>query len=324
MRITKTPATILILYPASADSDVADLERRRKLKKYRGLALLLRDAGVAVAMVSLVLLAMYAYTGQWPPLVVIESNSMMHGDDNLSHIGTIDTGDLVLVQKVDSVSDIVTYAEGFVSGHRTYGDYGDVIVYNPDGNGLVTPIIHRAMIFLQANSDGASYRSESLRDLPAEKWSVSNPADTWDHLTSTLYIIDVGYGGSSVAIDIGSLGTPLRNGFITKGDHNPTIDQPYRSRNIELDWIVGKARGEIPWFGLLKLWSTHTLRSNAPDNSVRDLWICIAVIVIAPILVDIGLTFREKRRITWKKAESREEEARSPSDEGEGGEKDGG
>ena len=320
----ETPATILILYPVSADSVVAESERSRVPKKYRGLLLLLRDVAVAAALVALVLLAMYAYTGQWPPLVVIESNSMMHGEDNLSHIGTIDTGDLVLVQDVDSFADVVTYTEGCASGYRTYGDYGDVIVYNPNGNEFVTPIIHRAMIYLEVNPDGASYRSESLRTLPAVKWSVSNPLDTWDHLTDTIYINNVGYKGSVVVIDIDRLGTPLRSGLITKGDNNPTIDQPYRSRNIELGWIVGKARGEIPWFGLLKLWSTDTLRSNAPENSVRNLWICLAVIVIVPILVDIGLTYREKRKIAEKRALSRKTAAGSSSNQNKDKEKDGG
>jgi len=282
------------------------------LKKYSGVILLLRDACVAVALVALVLLAMYAYTGQWPPMVVIESNSMMHGEENLSNVGTIDTGDLVLVQEIDSVTDVETYTEGVVSGHRTYGDFGDVIVYKPDGSEHVTPIIHRAMIFLMVNADGDSYRAESLRDLPAYKWSLSNPTDTWDHLTGTLYLNNVGWSGSTVAINIGGLGVPYRSGFITKGDHNPSIDQPYRSGNIELDWVVGKARGEIPWFGLLKLWSTHTLKSTAPENSVRNLWISIALIVIAPILIDVTMTYRAKKKIAKKKEEGRRDGVRDP------------
>ena len=307
---------------ASADCVVTESEHSRIPKKYRGVVLLLRDVGVAAALVALILLAMFAYTGQWPPLVVIESNSMMHGDDNLSHVGIIDTGDLVLVQKIDDVGDIVTYAEGCSKGYKTYGDYGDVIIYNPNGNTDVTPIIHRAMIYLEVNSDGISYRSESLRDLPGVKWSVSDPSDSWDHLTSSLTINNVGYSGTPVTIDIGALGLPLKDGFITKGDHNPSIDQPYRSRNIELDWVVGKARGEIPWFGLLKLWSTHTLKGTAPENSVRNLWICIAIIIIAPILTDITLTYREKRKIAEKKALNRRLSEMSPSERRKGKDED--
>lgn len=307
---------------AFADSVVAESEHSRPQKKHKGIVLLLRDVGIAGALVALLLLAMFAYTGQWPPLVVIESNSMMHGNDNLSHIGTIDTGDLVLVQKIDGVADVVTYTEGCAKGYRTYGDYGDVIVYNPNGNKEITPIIHRAMIHLEVNADGTSYRSESLRNLPAVKWSLSNPLDSWDHLTGTLFLNDVGYASATVAIDFVGLGTPLKSGFVTKGDHNTAIDQPYRSENIELGWIVGKARGEIPWFGLLKLWSTHTLKGTAPENSVRNLWICLAIIVIAPILIDVGLTYREKRNIARKKAASRRSHALSPAERKRDREKD--
>ena len=160
-------------------------------RKYQPVVTFLRDAAVAAAFVTLVLLAMFAYTGLWPPLVVVESNSMMHGDDNHSNIGTIDTGDLVLVKKVNSLSDIETYMDGQVSGHKTYGDYGDVVIYKRGGLDAITPIIHRALIYLEINSDGTSYRSESLRQAATDKWSTSDPTDTWDRLTSSLTISNV-------------------------------------------------------------------------------------------------------------------------------------
>lgn len=278
----------------------------------------LRDAGVAALLVALILLAMFAFTGKWPPLVVVESNSMMHGEDNLSHLGVIDTGDLVLVKKVDSVSDIETYVDGCVSGHKTYGDYGDVIVYKVNGQDLHTPIIHRTMVYLQVNPDGVSYTVEALRDLPSEKWSVSGSGDTWDHLTSTLTIRDVGYSGAFVVIDITHLSTPFKSGYITKGDHNSQVDQSAGFSPVQIEWVVGMARGEIPWFGLLKLWSTDTLGSPEPENSVRNLWISIAIIIVAPIVVDFALTYKEKKDIKGKKTEVKDD------DEKEENEKDGG
>ena len=283
-------------------------EPSNKLRKHQSLVLFLRDAAVAVVFVALVLIAMFAYTGLWPPMVVVESNSMMHGDENLSHIGTIDTGDLVLVKKVDSPSDVTTYMDGLVSGHKTYGDYGDVVIYKRAGSDIGTPIIHRALIYLEINSDGKSYRAESLRQAPADKWSVSDPGDTWDRLASTLTIEHVGYDDLTVTIDTGGLLTSQRSGFITKGDHNFGIDQMSGSSGpVDISWVVGKARGEIPWFGLLKLWSTGTLGSPAPDNSVRDLWISLAIIVMAPIIIDVILTFKEKHGISKRKAKTRAE-----------------
>jgi len=277
----------------------------RARTKYRGVILFLRDAGVALLFVILVLLAMFAYTGLWPPLVVVESNSMMHGDDNLSHIGAIDTGDLVLVKNVDKASEVKTYVDGLSSGHKTYGDYGDVIIYKRGGSDATTPIIHRAIIYLEINADGLSYRSASLNTAPTDRWSIADPADTWDHLTSTLTITHVGYKDLTVAIDIGNMLTSHRSGFITKGDHNTQTDQMYSPGGpVDLTWVVGKARGEIPWFGLLKLWSTGSLGSPAPSNSVTDLWIALAVIVVTPITIDISMTVIERRKIANKRAES--------------------
>jgi len=285
-------------------------------KKYRPLVLLLRDVAVAVAIVVCVLVGMYAYTGLWPPIVVVESDSMMHSKENISHIGAIDTGDLVLKKKVDGVSDVRTYVDGYVSGHKTYGDYGDVIIYKKGGLDLYTPIIHRAMIFLEANSDGASYRSDSLKDA-AGKWQTSDATDTWDHLTSMLTILHVGYRDQSVAIDVESIiesflrtGQAVQSGFITKGDNNDYVDQMAGGglRPVDISWVEGKARGEIPWFGLLKLWFTDTLGSPAPDNSERNLWISLALIVISPVLVDIALTYAEKRGIAKRRLEKPSED----------------
>jgi len=292
--------------------------------KYRSVVLFLRDAGIALALVVCILVAMYAYTGLWPPLVVIESDSMMQNDDNTSEIGVIDTGDLVLVKKIDAVSDVKTYMEGYESGHKTYGDFGDVIVYKKGGTDTYTPVIHRAMLYLEANTDGISYRCEALQDTP-EKWIASPDTDTWYRLTGSLTILDVGYMELNVAIDVNSIiqtftrqGHAVQSGFITKGDHNSQIDQigGIGFRPVELGWIVGKARGEIPWFGLLKLWFTDSLGSPAPANSVRNLWVALALIVISPVLVDIGLTFREKRNISRKrKAPVVVTQATSPAEE---------
>ncbi len=270
-------------------------------KKASPAVLFVRDAGIALVFVASVLLAMYAYTGLWPPLVVVESDSMMHSEENISYIGAIDTGDLVLVKSVDSPSDIETYMDGYASGHSTYDDFGDVIIYRVNGEELGTPIIHRAIIYLEANPDGESFRAESLRDVDASKWSTSDPTDTWDHLTSTLRIFDVGFQSETVTIDTSRL--VVSSGYITKGDHNDNTDQSQMGRNtpVKISWVVGKARGEIPWFGLLKLWFTDSLKSDAPENSVRNLWISLAFIVIGPIVADIVVTYKIRKRIAKKR-----------------------
>ena len=283
-----------------------DVRGSRVPKKYKGAVLFIRDACVALLLVGTMLLAMYAYTGLWPPLVVIESNSMMHSEENTSYVGVIDTGDMVLVKDVDRVGDIETYVEGFVSGHRTYGDFGDVLIYNSGGDSSSTPIIHRAMLYLEENGDG-TYTCEALQYLPEDKWRTSDSRDTWDSLSSTLTILDVGYRDLLVVIGVDRLhGT----GFITKGDHNSAIDQSQSIssyRPVELDWVVGKARGELPWFGLLKLWATGTLGSASPPNSVTNLGICMTLIVIGPILTDVLMTHRTRKRIAARREAARQE-----------------
>jgi signal peptidase len=293
--------------------------RIRIPEKYKPVVLFLRDAGLALAIVLCVLLGMYAYTGLWPPLVVIESDSMMHSEENVSQIGAIDTGDLVLVKDVDGRSDVVTYIEGFVSGHKTYGDFGDVIVYKKYGMDIYTPIIHRAIVFLEVNTDGESYRCDALRLAPSEKWATSNPSDTWDSLTSRLTIYSVGFRTLPVVIEVDNILSSFmarsldpQSGYITKGDHNTGTDQSlggdFGFRPVEIDWVIGKARGEIPWFGLLKLWATDSAGSPSPPNSVRDLWISLGVIVTVPIVVDFLVTYKIRRKIAAKKEQALKEE----------------
>ena len=288
-------------------------------KKYEPIVLFLRDAAVAVLFVSIVLVTMFAYTGLWPPLVVVESDSMMHGIDNVSHIGTIDTGDLVLVKKVDKAADVETYVEGFSSGHKTNGDFGDVVINKRGGSDSTTPIIHRAIIYLEFNPATDSYRAPSLQNYPSDRWSTSDESNTWDHLDSVLSLKHLGYNNLTVTIDVRSFVISDRSGFVTKGDHNLGIDQQFTTTGpVDVSWVIGKARGEIPWFGLLKLWSTGTLGSPAPDNSVRDLWVSLALIIITPIVIDILLTYREKRRIAAKKSAGEPEPELPDEDEKKG------
>ncbi len=311
--------TVSVLYRSLAlgvvtSSAVDDTEERRR--KPSQLVLFLRDAGVAFALVASILLIMYAYTGLWPPLVVIESNSMMQSDDNTSYIGVIDTGDMVLVKDIDTRDDVVTYVEGYVSGHRTYGDYGDVIIYKKSGLDDSTPIIHRAVLYLEINSpDYDSYRCEALRDLPEDKWALTT-GDTWDDITGAINIYDYGYNDLTVTVNVGGILDAFdrsrdvpTSGFITRGDHNRWVDQTSGEGivPVDVDWVVGKARGEIPWFGLLKLWFTDSLKSEAPDNSVTNLWIAIAIIIIVPITIDVVLTYRIRKRIARRREAARRE-----------------
>ena len=61
---------------------------------------LAREIFLATGLVTLLLGSMFLSTGTFPPMVVVESGSMMHNAEG--PIGAIDPGDLILVSNPDS------------------------------------------------------------------------------------------------------------------------------------------------------------------------------------------------------------------------------
>ena len=104
----------------------------------------------AIALIVLLITGLSLWTGTMPPLVVVESGSMMHSDSG--EIGTIDPGDLVLLMEVDDQPVIHTYVEERMRTDpiEQHGKGGDVIIYDKNGVGG-TPIIHRALLEVQAS-----------------------------------------------------------------------------------------------------------------------------------------------------------------------------
>ena len=60
-----------------------------------------REASLAVGLVVLLLGSMWISTGSFPPMVVVESQSMMHQEEG--SIGAIAPGDLILVMNKERV-----------------------------------------------------------------------------------------------------------------------------------------------------------------------------------------------------------------------------
>ncbi len=54
-----------------------------------------REAVLAAGLITLLIIGLWVSTGSMPPMVVVESQSMMHGPQG--EVGAIDPGDLVLV-----------------------------------------------------------------------------------------------------------------------------------------------------------------------------------------------------------------------------------
>ncbi|MBQ71260.1 MAG: hypothetical protein CMA65_07240 [Euryarchaeota archaeon] len=117
---------------------------------------------LAIGMIACLVLALFIHTGSMPPLVVVESESMIH--DEKGEVGSIDAGDLILVHK-DPADAIITFAEATDSNNPSYGYdqhgmEGDVIIYAKNGE-EGTPIIHRAIMRVLAASTTAPERGEA-------------------------------------------------------------------------------------------------------------------------------------------------------------------
>ena len=242
-----------------------------------------KDVGLAIGSVIIVFLLTFAYSGNWPPMVVIESGSMEHDNNPLyseprySHIGTIDTGDLVVVKKAKK-SDIVTYLEGKKTDYKKYGDYGDVIVYYKNGietydGQPVTPVIHRAMAWVE------------VVDKENETYYIPEIDTTFQ---GKIQLAEIGLGGGA------SIQNIQNSGYITKGDStgNPHPDQLTHYditgaavQPVDPGWVVGMAKGELPWFGLIKLRVTQPDNYyEAPPQCRTMLWASMLIILAGPVL----------------------------------------
>ncbi|HID25519.1 MAG TPA: S26 family signal peptidase, partial [Thermoplasmata archaeon] len=241
------------------------------------------EIAVAVLILGGIMGSIWLYSGQpfpgSPPLVVIESGSMMHENEPFGRLGTIDPGDIVLAKAVHQRGDVITHGGKFggakfvgAEGYKTYGDYGDVIIYKPMGRTDVLPIIHRAMCWIEYDENNGTYT--------VQEYGIRNASSV------TIPELDL-YGYQ-----------PHLSGFITKGDNNELPDQHPMAKiceqPVKLEWVIGKAQGELPWFGSLKLLFT----GNAGDVN-QDTWICLALSIITlvsiPLSLDLQDYLREKK-----------------------------
>ena len=250
---------------------------------------------VALAIIAILLVSLYAYTSNWPPMYVVESDSMQHGSDD--HVGLINTGDLVLAQSLPS-TDIVPYIVGAQTGHSTYGEYGDVILYHPNGVTTGAPIIHRAIVFIEVNDDGSDSIPQ-LSGLPCgteanavyRTWSTPNGCGT-DDVRGNLTLYGIGWMSVTISVPLASLGRS--SGFLTMGDNNFDAlgngdpDQPFLSNLVEPGWVIGVARGMLPWFGALKLLFDGNA-GEVPPQSWQWMGLSVVAVIGGALLLHYAL-----------------------------------
>ena len=265
----------------------------------------LRGFIIAAIVVLLIFGSLVLYSGTWPPLVVIESRSMQHSNTE-SFIGTIDTGDMVILKRLDGNGEIRTYLDSLADGYQTYGEHGDVVIYRPFGSESRTPIIHRALFHMEFNSSGGGYDVPVLGEIPPSMWNVTGGPKDWHNLKTGIVLTGIGYDQVTVRLNISAMLSRFVqftmvpfSGLITMGDNNRGIvDQMTEIcwTPVRADWVSGLARGELPWFGLLKLWITGPAPdAPVPENSKTGLFVSLGLLIGTPIAIDIASLVLERK-----------------------------
>lgn len=207
----------------------------------RGWVIYLRDVTTSVTAVLIIGLLLFAISGIWPPMVAVESGSM---EPNMER------GDLVFVVDDDRfIPDNAPVHDGqstgvlpadraAETGYTKFNGYGDVIVFQRDGRRNLTPVIHRAVLWVE---DGENWYD---RANPAYMGSASN-CEQLNHCPAP------------------------HAGFITLGDANPAYDQ-HRGPNSALsapvkpEWVIGTAEVKVPYLGNVRLFFSELSSSSVP------------------------------------------------------------
>jgi signal peptidase I len=309
----------------------------------------IREGLLAIGLIGLLVCALWVATGSLPPMVVVESSSMMHAEEG--EVGAIDPGDLILVMSTSRRTNVITYAEAADAGNRfegwsSHGDLGDVIIYSKNG-GSDTPVIHRAMLEAVANGTlsptdrerglcptGASWDPISL-DATGE---IGTCVLTWDAPgTDQLNVEKINWTFESYTTCPSNPHglmvqgwDPGHSGFLTLGDHNRCdVDQgqaAYPLANgltdengnpvqaVRSDWLVGVAGAEIPWLGTVKLAAS----SNSGQVTTHS-WQMLGVSAVVLLLGTYAL-----ERVTQRLMSSSPEVAQATLEESIEGRKSGG
>ena len=135
------------------------------------------DVAVSIAIVLGAAALVYAVTGAWPPVVAPEGSSMEP---------SITTGSVLVVSGPSGVvtdasaghGGVVTHEQGKRMGYETFGDYGDVIVYRPEGSHSREPILHRAMFYVE---EGETYETKGgvTKVAPHDGFVTKGDANTY-------------------------------------------------------------------------------------------------------------------------------------------------
>lgn len=165
---------------------------------------------LSILIISIIHVLAYIATGFWTIGVNLQSGTMepnMHAED------------LILVQSAQR-TNIITYEEGKTLNYRSLNDYGDVILYDPNGVEGVTPILHRAMYYVE--------QGEPM-------WQGGPPAPNAGYITK---------GDNNRT-------NPAYDQMALLGPDGQII------KPVKKEWVVAVARARVPFLGYLGLLSAY-------------------------------------------------------------------
>lgn len=138
----------------------------------------LRDFLFVISVVAVFASLSHIALGLWAPMVAVESGSM---------IPHIQVGDIIFVESIDR-TEIITYEKGKGTGYTSFDDFGDVILYKPYGRDGVTPIIHRAMYYVEEEEPMWSGGPPATHAGYITKGDNTRTNPTYDQLGSISYL----------------------------------------------------------------------------------------------------------------------------------------
>lgn len=221
--------------------------------------------------------------------VLVDTPSMMHltASAPFGHVGTLDLGDLALVEAVRERSDLCTARSGEASCASVdrFGGPGDVVAFFPGDDRAQRPLIRRAMAWVEVGvaTGAVAYDVEGYGRFGPEG----------------LYIPELGIDEER-GYSAGAGYRPPWSGILTKGDNhatNPAVDQVTSESPgpVILDWMRGDYAGrvtrEIPWVGIGKL-----ARIRAEGPQLDPDWSRVGRVYVPP---DVRLMYYASLAVMW-------------------------
>ncbi len=262
-----------------------------------------RNFLISVGIIAIIVVGGYAglaaYTGFSLPFSTVVSQSMQHDNDQ-SSIGTIDTGDIVIVMD-PSKTEIQSYVVAVDTVYESFCTYGSVIIY--DRGSTKNPVIHRAIVWLDYDSGTGKWSSEELANSSVEWYCVYTDngetvtgTDPYD-IRGTLYLVNI--YGKNPYVNLDSI--QKTSGYLTMGD-NPVTNTNFDQSSGIVNYLVSESRinsvaiAELPWLGVLKLLFSGNDNLSYVPNSLPSLLMAIVLLFSILLVFDAASMCRYQRK----------------------------